>query len=364
MSTIALDARLFDGMHTGDSTYWSCLIRALAELPTQERFLLYSNRPKPENIPDRPNFHWIQLAAKSSRWWSLVSFPLAARKAGASCLHTQYSLSPLAGSIGMTTVHDVSFLIEPAWFSQKDRTLLTLSVRSAAKRARAILAVSETGKNEIEAYLPAARGKTTVTYNACPPWIARKESGEARAEVLSRFGIERPYLLTLGTRWARKNMELAVQAASALRDDDPHLLIVAGKGQWSGSELGSRGRAVGYVPNEALGTLYSGASLYLAPSRHEGFGIPLLEAFRCGCPVLCSSGGAFPEVAGGAAIVEPGWAPSEWSATMEGLLGDSSKLKSLSQAGVQREKAFTWTETALRTLDVYSGFTRDGRQAA
>jgi glycosyltransferase involved in cell wall biosynthesis len=226
------------------------------------------------------------------------------------------------------------------------------------------LAVSETDRREIESYLPASRGKTAVTFNACPPWIQRHDPQEAKSRLLTELGIDRPYLLTTGTRWARKNMELAVSAMKSLSSQFPHLLVVSGKGDWSTSELGDRCLATGYVPNEQLSLLYSGADLYLAPSRHEGFGIPLLEAFRCGCPVLCSSGGAFPEVAGGAAQVEPGWDAAQWAFAIERLLLDSSKLQTLSQAGIRRERAFGWDETARRTLEIYLHRDPDGRQTS
>jgi glycosyltransferase involved in cell wall biosynthesis len=283
----------------------------------------------------------------------MVQFPLAARREGASAIHTQYSLSPLVGGLGITTIHDVSFLIQPSWFSLKDRTLLTLGAQSAAKRAKAIIGVSNTDQQEIERYLPATKGKVTVTTNACPPWIVPCERNEAKRLVAEAFGIYEPYLMTLGTRWARKNMDLAVEAVKGLGSDFPHQLAVVGKGHWSLEELGNRGRSLGYVPNQQLGWLYSAADLYLAPSRHEGFGIPVLEAFRCGCPVMCSSGGALPEIAAGAGVVMRSWSPPDWTEAIRTLLTDSSKLQILSEAGYRREREFNWSSTARKTLEIY-----------
>jgi glycosyltransferase involved in cell wall biosynthesis len=130
-------------------------------------------------------------------------------------------------------------------------------------------------------------------------------------------------------------------------------LVVTGKPGWGEESAGAHVQTVGYVSNDDLCALYSGASIYLAPSRHEGFGIPIIEAFACGCPVVCSSGGALPEVAGDAAVVESSWEPEHWSTTIRGLLDDSGKLHELRRRGFERVKMFDWVESARRTADVY-----------
>jgi len=349
----AIDARLVHGTSTGDSTYWTGLLHGLQQTESDFRFLLMSPDPKPDGLVLDSRFEWITVPARSQRWWSLVQFPLMARKLGAHSIHTQYSLSPLVGNRGVTTIHDVSFLIGPEWFKPKDRLILSRTVPLAVRRANQIIAVSDTCRKEIESYIPAAKGKTNVTYNACPPWIQAVDPIEAKNRVLKELGLDEPYLLTVGTRWPRKNMGLALDAASKLADRLPHKLAVTGKFGWGDDGLGVRGKAVGYVSTELLSCLYSGAAAYLAPSRHEGFGIPVLEAFRCGCPVICSTGGALPEVVGDCAVVEPTWDAEHWARTIESLLDDPSKLETLRSCGFEREKLFTWKGTAERTLEIY-----------
>ncbi|HEY0867284.1 MAG TPA: glycosyltransferase family 1 protein [Fimbriimonas sp.] len=355
LPAIALDARLVCGTSTGDSTYWTGLLHGLARIEPEARFLLFTNAASPPEIPVAENFQWVCRPARSPRWWSYVLFPTLARQMGASVVHTQYALSPLVRRGGITTVHDVSFLIGPEWFRRRDRMLLQRTVPAAIRRAYRVIAVSETCRGEIERFVPAAKGKTEVTYNACPPWVARRPPEEARARLRKGFGLEGPYLLTVGTRWPRKNMELAVAAAELLPSELPHRLVVTGKAGWGGQEPGSRGLAVGYVSNETLCDLYSAADLYLAPSRHEGFGIPLLEAFRCGCPVICSEGGAMPEVAGDAAAVMSDWTPEGWARRIGELLSDSSNLDHLRRRGYEREKQFCWESTARKTFEIYMG---------
>lgn len=350
---VALDARLAGGQSTGDSTYWTGLLLGLSRVNANFRFLLFSNARRPDSIPDSDRFQWIRLPSRNNRWWSLVSFPLNARRMGAGVVHTQYSLSPVAGTAGITTIHDVSFLIGPEWFKPKDRALLKATVPPSARRASRIITVSETSKREIESRIPTSAGKVRVTYPAAHPSILPMKRPAARQYVKKRLGLEGPFALSVGTRWPRKNMKLAVDAMSLLPAEFLHKLALTGKPGWGSESLGDRVAATGYVSFEALSALYSAADLYLAPSRHEGFGIPLLEAFECGCPVLCSSGGALPEVAGDAAQVEASWEPADWARTIQSLLDDSSKLDSLRARGLDRAKRFTWEQTARKTLEVY-----------
>jgi glycosyltransferase involved in cell wall biosynthesis len=353
MITIALDARLVGGSSTGDSTYWNGLLYGLSKISPTVRFLLLSNAARPQEIPWCDEFSWIQVPARSSRWWSLVAFPLAARRAGAQGIHTQYNLSPLAGRRGITTIHDVSFFVGPEWFKPRDLFLLRRFVPASARRAAKVITVSETSKAEIERFIPEAKGKTIATYLALNPAITPIERARASATVDSEFGIRGPFALTVGTRWPRKNMGLAISAVDLLPKEEPLDLVVTGKPGWGDTRPSERVVAPGYVSSAHLSALYSAADLYLAPSHHEGFGLTLLEAFACGCPVICSSGGAMPEVAGGAARIEKSWQPKDWAQTVKSLLGDSGKLDAMRRKGLERVAQFDWRDTARKTLEVY-----------
>lgn len=344
---VALDARLLTERSTGDTSYWRGLVLALAKDGHGLGYLLCSNAPRPSWIPDVPHFSWQEVVAPG-RMWSLTAFPKAAERAGAAVIHAQYNLSPLAGSKGVTTIHDVSFFVGPEWFTLKDRAILRSAVPATVKRAGRVITVSETSKREIEEFIPAARGKVRVTYNALGDNISPMPLEDAEGLVRT-LGVERPYLLTVGTRWPRKNMALAVEAALAARQR----IVVAGKSGWGTDAKGDGVTYTGFVTDRELTALYQCASLYLAPSRHEGFGIPLLEAWACDCPVVCSTGGALPEVADDAALVVESWESKEWANAIRGLLGDSSKLERLRERGRERLRDFSWEETARKTSDVY-----------
>lgn len=349
---VAIDARLVGRKQTGDTTYWMGLLAGLAELETDAKFLLFSDQEMPEGLAIPANSEWIALYCDSTRWWSFVKFPVEAKKRGADVIHTQYSLSPLAGNRGITTVHDVSFFVEPKWFSTQDRMLLQKFVRLACKRAARIITVSQNSMHEIERFIPEAAGKVRAVPNARHIRIGPVPREEA-IEMVRKAGIPVPFILTVGTRWARKNFELALDAVEALPASLPHKLIWTGKGDVLEEGKYMRSFGAGYVDYPMLSALYSAADLYLCPSHHEGFGIPLLEAFACGCPVITSCGGALPEVAGDAAQVMSSWKPEDWTEAIVQLLGDPNRMKELRDKGYERERQFSWRKSAEMTMRVY-----------
>lgn len=351
---VALDARLVGGQSTGDSSYWTGLLGGLMKLDSEVEYLLFSNAAKPSEIPDHPRFHWMQVESRRSRWWSMFRFPLAARRRHASVIHTQYNLSPLVTHGGITTVHDLSFYVEPSWFRPQDRLLLQRFVPPSCRRSDRVLTVSEFSKSEIHRWIKGAEGKVVVTPNACGAGVQRVDKDRAAQIVKDELSIERPFLLTVGTRWPRKNMGLAIEAAEGLTADLPHKLVVTGKAGWGDEAPGSRTLFPGYVSQEQLNALYSAADLYLAPALYEGFGITVLEAFRCGCPVLASPIEAHREISGQAAMIAPSLKAQDWTKCIEDLLiRDSSKLVPMRQLGFKQAERYSWNDTAALTETVY-----------
>src|SRR5690606_3384707 len=153
-----------------------------------------------------------------------------------------------------------------------------------------IITVSQTSKAEIESLIPAAKGKVSVTYNGPSEFIQPIDRQSAKNLVSERLKISGPYVFTLGTRWKRKNTPLAIEEVEHLDAVLPHRLVVTGKAYgYETVEPGRRTVWTDYLDDEMVSALYSGADAYRAPSLHEGFGIPVLEAFACGCPVVATS---------------------------------------------------------------------------
>lgn len=345
---VAVDARLYRGTATGDSTYWTGLIDELGTTLEEFEFLYFTNVSAHGKIP--AGWH---LVPGKNRWWSLVRFPLAARRLGARLLHTQYSLSPLVGRSGVTTIHDVSFYVDPSWFRWRDLALLRRSIPGTVRRAAAILTVSETSKREIEAALPAAKGKTVAGWLGPTAWIEAQDPMIARKFVAERFGLNKPFALSAATNWARKNTALAIEAVRGLQAKAELDLALAGKAQLASEPDANWLHGLGYVSNEELANLYSAASVYLLPSLHEGFGLPILEAWTCGTPVVAMAQGAVPEVGGPAVELVDSRQAADWTTRIACLLDQPGRLQELRAAGAERLKLFTWAETAKATAEAY-----------
>ena len=133
---------------------------------------------------------------------------------------------------------------------------------------------------------------------------------------------------------------------------------MVGKEGWGDEGGGARTVATGYLPNESLPPIYEGVDLFLFPSFYEGFGIPMVEAFASGTPVLSSAGGSLPEVSGGAAEIVRSFDAVDWARAIEKLLGDSSKISDMRRRGLARSRDFSWADTAARTVAVYEEVAR------
>lgn len=368
---IGIDARTVSYAKTGDRSYTLGLIDGLARLREQggtpHQFVLLFDREPPADLPCArdgellPGWRTQVLSAAHARLWTLLALPRAVRDLALDVLHVQYNGPRLKRAALVTTVHDVSFRLFPEWFSLKDRLVLDLGLRRTLANARHVFAVSECTREDIAEVYGVERERITVTHNALPPGFEPPEAG-AVDEVLARHGVERPFVLFVGVRQPRKNLPRAIRAFSQARSGEnlSHRLVIAGKRGWQGDETeavieaaGDDVQPVGYVPDADLPALYAGADALLFPSLYEGFGIPVLEAFACGTPVVTSNVSALPEVAGDAAVLVN---PREEAAVrggLAGVLGDARLREELAERGRKRLEAFDWVETARRTVEGY-----------
>ncbi len=369
---IGIDARAVSYPKTGDRSYTLGLIDGLRRLQEREgaqhEFVLYFDREPPAELPclsaGQPPDGWRLrvLGAPHPRLWTLVSLPRAARDDGLDVLHVQYNGPRISRPALVTTVHDVSFRLFPEWFSLKDRLVLDLGLRSTLKVARHVFAVSECTRRDMAETYGVAPTDITVTPNALPPGFA-PPSPHRTEQTLAGHGVEQPYVLFVGVLQPRKNLPRAIRAFSAVRKAEnlPHRLVIVGKRGWRRGPTeraikaaGEDVQPLGYVPDPDLPGLYAAAQALLFPSLYEGFGIPLLEAFACGTPVISSDVSAIPEVAGDAALLVD---PRDEAAITEALvrvLSDQELCEELAARGRARLGQFDWLETARRTVAGYA----------
>jgi glycosyltransferase involved in cell wall biosynthesis len=245
---------------------------------------------------------------------------------------------------------------------------LRLTVRHTAKRAAHILTLSEFSKRDLVQTYGIAPERITVTPGAAPASFAPVTDPKELSRVKELYGITGDYILAVGSIQPRKNLSRLIAAYSNLHRAQPggklpHL-VLAGKCAWlydetlrtiRDLEISKSVILTGYVKSANLPTLYSGALCFVYPSYFEGFGLPPLEAMKCGTPVIVGNKTSLPEVVGEAAVMVDPFNVEDIARALEQVMGDSELRAELRVKGLERAKLFDWRITAHKTLAVYEG---------
>jgi glycosyltransferase involved in cell wall biosynthesis len=265
----------------------------------------------------------------------------------------------------VVTNHDLGYIHYPAAHPVAHRLYLRLSTRWNAWRATHLLADSEATRRDIVAHCHVPNEKITVAYLGVDERFRPVRDSRQLEAAMRRYGITVPFLLYVGTIQPRKNLVRLIEAWARYLRRDPRstiTLVIAGKRGWlteaierRAAELNVAGRVkfTGYVADDDLPSLLSGAVGYVLPSLYEGFGIPVLEAQACGTPVLTSAVSSLPEAGGDAALYVD---PLDVDSIADGiarLIEDESLRERLRAAGLRRAREWTWERTARQTLDVF-----------
>lgn len=266
-----------------------------------------------------------------------------------------YNVPLYYGGPMVVTMHDVAPLAMPEILDNAiKRSYAATLIRRAAKQASEILCVSEFTARELRERLNVQANKITVTYPGLDAGWPETAVPHVEAD-----GV--PYVLYVGNVKPNKNLGLLLRAFTSIGKEVPFRLVLAGKMRGFGTEdlavirqaesMGDRVRFTDEISDKELISLYAGARALCLPSLYEGFGLPLLEAMQLGCPVLCSTAGALPEVAGEAALY---FDPRDDAGLAQRLLQieDSALMNQLRQAGRIRVEQFSFTQCAAQTATV------------
>jgi len=267
-------------------------------------------------------------------WYPYV-LPRMAAHQGLDVLHCPTYYGPVASRVPLVvTVHDLAVWRHPEAFGRWTREVVPRSAPRVLRAAARVIAVSEFTRGELVELLRLPEEKIRVVPNAVED-VFSPEGGGAEGE----------YVLAVGTIEPRKNLPRLAEAARRAGRE----LRVVGASGWGDVRLDGVGY-LGEVGDEELARLYRGALCVAYPSLYEGFGIPVLEAMACGAPVVTSRGGATEEVAGGAAVLVDPLDPDAIAAGIEEAVARRDELRAL---GLERAQAFSWDESARRTVEIY-----------
>jgi glycosyltransferase involved in cell wall biosynthesis len=365
---VCLDYQPAVAQRAGIGRYTRLLARHMVPLLGTEDalrlfYLDFTRKAEAPDLAGVENRPWRLLpGAWVQQLWKRIGFPPFDALAGRADLYhfTNFIIPPLSRGKAVVSIHDMSFVRLPECAEARNRAYLQARIGRTIRRADAIITISQFSADEIAACYPEAAGKTYVTYLGIDGSFGRPDDA-AIAAMRRRLGLERPYILSVGTVEPRKNYPLLVEAFDALDRDDVDL-VIAGMPGWNCEAIfeafakvrrAKQIRYLRFVPEGDLASLYAGAALFALASRYEGFGFTPLEAMACGTPVVSSPGGSLPEVLGDAALIVPEYTCEAWCGALRQALDDGDLRARLVARGHERALRYRWPETARRTWSVY-----------
>src|SRR6266404_1884024 len=367
----SVDAHAIGCHLTGNEVYIRNLLTEFARLDRRNEFFAYISKPGAElEIPSR--FHRRQVSANPYKRLAF-DLPLRLRSDRPNLLHVQYTGPVSCPAPLVVSVHDVSFLEHPQWFTRFRATQLKYTVKRTVHAAARVLTPSEFSRRAILRHYPIEESKVVVVPNAVSSAFRPIERQIASTAVEKKYHIGAPFVLTVGDLQPRKNHLGLLRAFEEVLRSHPHLphrLVFVGKETWYSKELhravnrssiAQRVHFTGFVEDTDLVHFYAACDLFVFPSFYEGFGLPILEAMACGRAVACSSATAMPEVADGAAILFDPHSTSEITRAMADLLRDAELRARMERLGQQRVAHFSWQDSARKPLEVYYGVVERNR---
>lgn len=376
---IAIDAHSVGAKLGGNESYAVNLIEALAQIDSVNSYTLYVTTAEAR---DRFHQRWPNFKVHTTLPHTpLIRIPLTLsaelRKHPVDVLHVQFTAPPFCPCPVVVSVHDLSFEHLPQTFLRRSRTQLRLTVRHSARRADRILTLSEHTRGDVIKTYKIDPAKVVAIPLAAPAHFGPVTDDKELQRVRHNYGIDGDYVLSVGSIQPRKNLVRLINAYASLRgihsgNSFPKLVIVGKKG-WlydetlrALEETGVKDSIVltGYVPEPDLPALYSGALCFVYPSYFEGFGLPPLEAMKCGAPVVVGDATSLPEVVGDAGLKVDPFDVSAIAKAIGEVINNSELRRELRVKGLKRAEMFDWQDTARQTLQVYEQVARKSYRSA
>ena len=272
----------------------------------------------------------------------------------------------------VVTIHDLGYHYFPAAHGWRQRLYLDWGTRWSVAAANRIIAISQATATDLQQVIGTPAAKIRVVHEAVTAMPQSISLPEQIAAIRTRYAVNRPYALYVGTLQPRKNLSRLITAYEQLckRGAATFDLVLAGNPGWLSDEIVAQAKQsqhaahihlTGYVTDSDLPALLAGASFFTFPSLYEGFGLPILEAQKVGVPVMTAKGSSLPEVAGDAALYVD---PTDVEAIAQAMLRlsqDETLRQELIAAGQRNVQRFSWDKAAAETFAVLEEAARQGR---
>lgn len=356
-------SRVFTANRSGTENYSYQLLKALAKIDKQNNYIVYTrpfiNDTAVALMKFPGSFKVVEIPWP--RFWTQGGLAQQTFKDPLDVLFVPAHTLPLIRKPGLktvVTVHDLGSEYLPSMHQLKQRIYLSFMQRKQLKGTTKIIAVSNATKMDLVKRVEISPKKIEVVYEGFDKKLFKPVNHAKRGKVDT---LADNYFLFVGTVQPRKNLERVIRAFGVLCNNLN--LVIAGSKGWLSEEIyglpkklgiEKRVKFLGYVSDKDLQALYSGAIALVFPSLFEGFGLPILEAQACGCPVITSNISSMPEVAGKGAILVDPYNVDEIANAMIEVMDEKVRSK-LIEAGFENIKRFSWEKCARETLEVLNG---------
>jgi glycosyltransferase involved in cell wall biosynthesis len=356
---IIFDARVLGNRMHGISRYCLNLLQGLlAEDRGDEYLILTGQTQVQERFKPAGPVRWLRTLIPLYSLQEQFLIPFQIRKEAFDLFHSPtYTIPLIFSPKGIMTIHDLIPLIFPRDFGFSHRLFFRFVVRRAVHQCLKVFTVSEQSKKDIFTFLQGRQERTVITPNGLDSQWGPKP---VDPEFNRRYGLDQGFLVFVGNPKPHKNFTRVLSAFELLIKEDqyPGKLVSIGVAPWNlSSKLKDRVLIMPDCNDQDLGLFYSGAELLAAPSLYEGFGLPVLEAMACGCPVLISDQGALPEIAGDAGLQVDPYDIRDIKEGMRKVLFHQDLRCLLKDRGIKRAGQFSWEKTARIVLDTYQSLT-------
>lgn len=379
---VAINAWFWHNPSVGSGQYLRYLLPALLEADDSLEISLISPTPFGEtpdilvqypehrlNYQVTPTPFANQDGNLAKVWFEQITFPRAGKRLGADVAHVPYFGSPLAPATPtVVTIHDLIPMILPEYRGNLLVRLYTSLVAAAAPNADIILADSEASKRDILRKLGVPAEQVRVVYLAPAPHFQPAKTWDQIVAITAKYKLPETFVLYLGGYDVRKNINALLHAftwvSHTLGEQFP--LVLAGRLPQNDTaftpdprriarELGIEAFIItpGWIAEEDKPLLYAAATVFVYPSRYEGFGLPVLEAMACGTPVVTTNAASIPELAGPAAFQLDPNDTKHMAAPIIRLCTEEESNDEMIERGFDQVEKFSWAKTARQTLQAY-----------
>ena len=367
--------RHYEQQEGGVKVYTKRLLPLLFSYGTQHQYvLIYQNSKLLGTYAQYPNVEEVAVGIPGTVPWDQIAVPWIAWKKRLDVIfNPKFTIPFLAKAKKMFVLHGSEWFVIPEHFLRHDRWYFNTFVPLYCRHADAFIAVSNAVKADVVKHTGIDPRKVFPIHNGFDPGLFQPVRDPERLRaVREKYKLPQRFILWCGQIESRKNVARLLRAFALIKDELPHQLVLAGEQRWSTRtelqvmqelHLEDRVHFPGWIDHGDLPAVYSLAELFAFPSLYEGFGIPLIEAMACGCPIVTANTCAPPEVLDGAGCLVDPLDVEAIAAGMKRVLLDPELRAGMIARGIERSRAFSWEQCARQVLAVFDSLAPSGIRA-